>query len=277
MTLSTRNRFFAAAFFATLPALAVLLFMFPQLARTAASAVAAAEMRSAGVIAAFSARLMQPSPSAVLTALPLICLYSAGTIALLYYFFEKTQTPEILFFAFFAFSFIVETARIAVPLSIANEWPPAVVVAVSRTISFGRFFGILALFSASVYSNGVDFQKHGRVLIIIGIVALSLATGIPVDGLNYDSSFTPISGYRSMVDLTELAIALIAALSFLVAAYTKSAREFYAAAIGTLLIVVGRDLLLRGDSWTAVPVGALMLYGGTWIFAANLHRYYLWL
>lgn len=277
MTLSTRNRFFAAAFFAALPTLGLLLFSFPELIRTAAAAANAAEGRSAGIIASALSSLLKPSAAAVLAALPLACIYAALSSALLYYFFEKTQTPEILFFAFFAISFITETARIAVPLSVSREWPPAIVVAASRIISFGRFFGILSLFAAGVYANGVDFQKHGRVLMIIAVVSLSIATGVPVDGLNHDSAFTPIPGYRSMIDLTEFSIALIAVLSFLVAAYTRSAAEFYGASLGALMAVVGRELLLRGDAWTSIPAGALLLYGGSWLFAAKLHRYYLWL
>lgn len=277
MTLSTRNRFLGAAFLATLPAIGALLYSFPALIGAAAEASSAADHRAAGIAASVFAAFFPASVSSVLAALTLMCLYASAVVALLYYYFEKTQTPEILFFAFFAFSFIAEAARVAIPLAQARDWPPAIVVAAARAIWFGRFFGTISLFAASVYANGIEFQKHGRVLIIIAITALSVATGIPVDGLTYDTAFTPLPGYRNMIDLTELSIALIAVLSFLVAAYSKSAREFYAASGGALLVVVGRDLLLRGDSWATVPAGAALLAAGTWLFASRIHRYYLWL
>ena len=205
------------------------------------------------------------------------CVFAAATIALMYYSFEKTQAPEILFFAFFGFSFCGEAFRIMVPLAKIHEWSPAVVVYAARAIEFARFFGTLSLLAAGVYANGIDFQKHGRGLIIIALAALTIAAGIPVDGLSYDSSFGPLSGYRVMIDLAEFTIAVIAGLSFLVAAYTKSAREFYSASFGIFLVIIGRDLLLRGDSWAAIPAGGALLIGGTWLFAVKVHRYYLWL
>lgn len=277
MTLSTRNRFLIAAFVATIPAIGTLVVSFPEFAGAAARAMSAADQRAAGPLAALFELFAKPSAWATVSSIPLACAYAAGTIVMLYYSFEKTQAPEILFFALFAFSFIGEFFRISVPIAASREWPPAIVVGAARAVSFARFFGVLSLLASSVYANGIDFQKHGRVVIIVVITALTIAAGIPVDGLTYDTSFTPISGYRVMLDLTEITIAAIAAVSFLVGAYVRSAREFYAAALGVLLAVIGRDLLLRGDSWATLLAGSAFLIGGTWLFAVKIHRYYLWL
>ena len=277
MTLSTRNRFLIAAFVATIPAIGTLVVLFPEFAGAAAGALSAADHRAEGLFASLFALFARPSAWATVAAVPLACAYAAGTIVMLYYSFEKTQAPEILFFALFAFSFIGEFFRITVPIASLREWPPAIVVGAARALSFGRYFGVLALLASSVYANGIDFQKHGRVVIIIVITSLTIAAGVPVDGLSHDTALTPISGYRYMLDLTEITIAGIAAASFLVGAYVRSAREFYAAAGGVFLVTIGRDFLLRGDSWAAVLFGSAFLIGGTWLFAVKIHRYYLWL
>jgi len=277
MTLSTRNRFLIAAFVATIPAIGTLVVSFPDFAEAAAGAVSAADQRAEGMLASLFALFARTSPWATVVSVPLACAYAAGTIVMLYYSFEKTQAPEILFFALFAFSFIGEFFRIAVPIASSREWPPAIIVGAARTLSFGRFFGVLSLLASSVYANGIDFQKHGRIVLIIVVTSLTIATGIPVDGLSHDTALAPISGYRHMLDLTEMAIAGIAAASFLAGAYVRSAGEFYAAAGGIFLVTIGRDFLLRGDSWAAILAGAAFLIGGTWLFAVKIHRYYLWL
>lgn len=277
MTLPTRNRILIASLIAEIPVIAMLAVSFPALMEASAATISDAAQRSKGLLEGVSVLVSQPSASAFLIAIPICCVFAAGTIAMLYYSFEKTQAPEILFFALFALSFIGEACRIAIPLAYAREWPPAVAVYAARTISFARFAGVLSLFASGLFANGIDFQKPGRVIVIVSIASLTIATGIPVDGLNYDTSFTPLSGYRSMFDLTELTIAAIAVLSFLVAAYVKSAREIYSASLGVLLTVVGRDFVLRGDSWLAVSIGGVLLLSGTWLFAVKIHRYYLWL
>ncbi|MFA6507381.1 MAG: hypothetical protein WCT14_14880 [Treponemataceae bacterium] len=277
MTLPTRNRILIATFVATVPAIVTIVVSYPELVKAVFAALPKADHRAKGLIEGLSILVFKPSAWALLISLPVCCVYAAGTIAMLYYSFEKTQAPEILFFAFFAFSFLGETFRMAIPIAFAREWPPAIVVYAARIIAFGRFAGVLSLFAAGVYANGLDFQKHGRVIIIIAVAALTIATGIPIDGLTYDASFTPLSGYRFMLDLTELSIALFAVLSFFVAAYVKSAREIYAASLGILFVTIGRDFVLRGDSWAAALIGGVLLFGGTWLFAVKIHRYYLWL
>jgi hypothetical protein len=151
------------------------------------------------------------------------------------------------------------------------------VVWAARAVTFCRFFGVLSLLASSVYANGIDFQKHGYIVTIIAISSLTVAAGIPVDGMAYDTALTPVSGYRFMFDFTELALAAIAVASYFVGAYARSAREFYPASAGILLVAIGRDYLLRGDSWATVPFGAALLIGGTWLFAVKVHRFYLWL
>ncbi len=277
MTLSTRNRFLIAAFIATIPAIGTLIVSFPEFSKAAVFAFGGAEIRSGGPVTSLFEFLAKPSLWTTMAAIPFASLYAAGTVAMLYYSFEKTQAPEILFFALFAFSLVLEVFRIAVPIAYAREWPPAFVVGAARVIAFGRFFGVLALLASGVYANGVDFQKHGRVIIIAVLAALTIAAGIPVDGLDYDTAFTPVAGYRSMLDLTELTIEAIAVISFLVGAYVRSARELYSASLGVFLAAAGRAFLLRGDNWLTVPLGSALLIAGTWIFVVKLHRYYLWL
>lgn len=277
MTLSSRNRLLIASAAATVPVLVALMATFIEVFNAGRATLAGAAIRSAAITALPGGLVIPPSAAAVALSIPISVLYATLTIGAMLYFFEKTQAPEIIFFAFFALSMAVEGLRCSVPLTLVREWPPAIADVASRGITFGRLFGSLALFTASVYANGIEFQKHGRVLLMIGIAALAVATGLPVDGQSYDTSFMPTSGYRSMMTTAEASIAVISVASFLVAGYTRSAREYSLAAVGVSLVFVGRELLVKGDSWVTMPAGVALLAAGTWITAAQTHRYYMWL
>jgi hypothetical protein len=84
MTLSTRNRFLVAAFIATIPAIGILAVLFPDFGKAAGGAVAAADLRAGGPLTSLLEFVAKPSAGAVLLAVPLACVYAAGTIAMLY-------------------------------------------------------------------------------------------------------------------------------------------------------------------------------------------------
>jgi len=277
MTLSTRNRLLFSGFLASMVALLMAIFASYQTFGSLSTIVTKASGRASSMFSLTLPNWIPASPYAAIGAVLLGVIFSLATVVILYYSFENTHAPEILFFAFFALSFLVESFRTLVPLSILNDWPPAVIVGTARAISFSRFFGLLSFFAASVYATGVDFQKHSRVLVIIFVTSLTIASGIPVDGLAWDTSFTPISGYKTMFDLVEFGIAVLSILGFLVAGRTRGTDQFPVAAIGGALVFIGRDILLHTDSWIGFPIGASLLAGGSWLITAKIHRYYLWL
>ncbi len=272
-----RNRLLGVGIAAPiLPATALILSAAEAL-RTAPAASEEAIRRARGLIQVLSAFLFDPSPYAPLASIVFSILYAGATVALIYYFFEKTQAPEILFIALFALSLAAEGFRIAVPLAMARNWPPAYVVGAARALLFGRFFGLFALFAAGLYAAGLEYQKHGRVVIIVAAAAFAIAAGAPVDGLSWDSSFSPIPGYAFMLEIVQIGVAAIAVVNFLVAAYSRGTADFAHVALGCVLVVIGRDGLIRADTWLALPLGAAAIASGTVLAAAKVHRFYLWL
>jgi hypothetical protein len=277
MTLSTRNRFLIAAFIATIPAIGTLIVSFPEFSKAAVFAFGGAEIRSGGPVTSLFEFLAKPSLWTTMAAIPFASLYAAGTVAMLLLLLRENPSAGDPIFRPLRLLLGLGGFPHRGPDRLRPGMAAAFVVGAARVIAFGRFFGVLALLASGVYANGVDFQKHGRVIIIAVLAALTIAAGIPVDGLDYDTAFTPVAGYRSMLDLTELTIEAIAVISFLVGAYVRSARELYSASLGVFLAAAGRAFLLRGDNWLTVPLGSALLIAGTWIFVVKLHRYYLWL
>ncbi|MDR2370172.1 MAG: hypothetical protein LBD71_01725, partial [Treponema sp.] len=155
---------------------------------------AEASRRPPGIVSALTAGFMEPSPYVPFASIGGSVLYSFLTVILIYYYFEKTHSPEIIFVAFFVLSFSMEGMRAAVPLGRVFTFPGLYLLTASRFLLFGRYFGIISLFAASVYAAGLEVQKQRNTIFIMIVSTLVIALGVPIDVLSWDSSFSVISG-----------------------------------------------------------------------------------
>jgi hypothetical protein len=277
MTLSNRNCFFKGGIIISLVTLIgigvisnILLPFYPALLPLAAR-------RSQGIFQALAGYFLSPAPYVPFASIVTAVAYSLITMILIFYFFEKTHAPEILFIAFFTLSFAFESARLIVPLRSAWELPGAYLTGAYRVLIFGRYFGLFSLFVAGVCASGLEIREPGHVILLIIGVTLIVALGMPIDSLSWDSALCLISGYASMFKLVEIGVILITMVSFFVAAYIRSTREYVFIGIGALLVSLGRSLLLTADTWATPFSGLAILIVGTWFICNQLHRVYLWL
>jgi hypothetical protein len=147
----------------------------------------------------------------------------------------------------------------------------------SRIILFGRYFGLFSLFTASVYAVGLKAQKQRNIITIIAVITLIIILGVPVDTQAWDSSLNMITGYTSMFRLIETGAFLITTISFFIAAWLRSSRDFIFIGAGAVLALLGRNILLSAGTWVGLPAGLLFLVIGTWLICTSLHKIYLWL
>jgi hypothetical protein len=276
MTLSVRNNYFksgiALSLLSLVITLSVSIAIFPVYPQVGAGAI-----RSTGFFQSLISHFFKAMPYVSFVTMISSVLYAFITMIFVYYFFEKTQSPEILFFALFVVSFAFEALRIMVPLRIIKNFPGVYLLLGSRIMLFARFFGIFSLFAASVYAAGLGEQKQGNIVFIIAIAAMITALGVPIDSLTWDSNLMMLCGYTSMLKMIEAGIVLITMLSFLISAYSRGSREYIFIGIGSLLVFWGRAMLFSADTWITPLPGLLLLVGGTWIICDQLHRVYLWL
>ncbi|MDR3167326.1 MAG: hypothetical protein LBT93_05230 [Treponema sp.] len=276
MTLSKRNDFFKAGIFISSAALITIVIVFcitlPAYSRINTETV----RRSSGLLSSLMLPFFKPVFYAPFVSIAGSAVYAFITMALIYYFFEKTQSPEILFFAFFVLSFAFEGIRIMVPLKIIYELPNVYLVVNNRILLFARYFGFFSLFTASLYASGLEVQKQRNIIFVIAVAALMIALGIPIDGLSWDSSLNMTSGYPSMFGMVEISITFITMISFFISAYSRGTREYILIGLGSFLVFMGRNILFNADTWIAPFPGLVILGIGTWFICTQLHRVYLW-
>ncbi|MCL2600815.1 MAG: hypothetical protein FWD88_06510 [Treponema sp.] len=277
MTLSNRNTVFKAGI--AISALCLLIGIIASIETVPVYEHMEAEitLRPDSFAQAFLERHFETRLLAVHFTVLLLALYALLSIVFIYFFFEKTQAPEIFFVAFFAASFAPEVLRLVLPLGRVYEIPSLYLLMASRIILFGRYFGIFSLFAASVYAAGYQSQQQRNAVLIIVATALFVSLSVPVDTQTWDSSLTMISGYASMFGLIGIGTFLITVASFFIAARQRGSGEFIFIGIGSVLALIGRNILLRTDTWVGLPIGMLFLAAGTWLICTRLHRIYLWL
>jgi hypothetical protein len=277
MTLSHRNRYFITGIVLSficllgiIPHITKLLPFYPEL-------TAAAVKRVPGLFQQAAAHFFDIAPLTPFATVVASVAYTLAVSILIYFFFEKTQSPEILFFGLFTISFTFEVLRFMLPLKQLYGFSGVFLILGARILFFGRFFGILSLFASSLYAAGFDLQKQGTVVIAIAITALIVSLGLPIDGFSWDTNLVMVSGYTVILRLAEMGILVISVTSFFVAAYTRGSREYLVAGLGAFLVFAGRDLLINADTWLTPVPGFVMLCAGTWLISAKLHQVYLWL
>jgi hypothetical protein len=277
MTLSDRNNIFKAGII--LSFLFLLISIVASIRAIPVYPLMEAEIthRPEGVLLAFMEKFFDAKLLAVHCGILVLVLYSFLTIILNYYFFEKTKSPEILFVVFFAASFSFEALRLILPLGRVFDFPSLYALAASRVIFFGRFFGIFSLFTASIYGAGYEMQRQRYVIIIITVTSLLIAMGIPIDTQTWDSGLNMVIGYTGMFRLIDAGTFLITAISFFIAAWSRGPRGYVFIGTGSVLVFLGRNILLNADTWAGLPLGVPLLAVGTWLICTNLHRIYLWL
>ena len=277
MTLSVRNNYFKGGMVLAFLSLGLVLaggyFASPAFPEAAASAA----LRSRGILHGLVGEFAGPSASVPFWTMLGAVAYSFFGIIFIFYFFEKTSSPEILFIGFFVISLSLEFVRILIPLKRVFPFPAMYLITASRILLFGRYFGLFSLFAASVYAAGLDIQKQQSILFMTVLSALVIALSVPVDNNLWDSTFVLSYGYSFMFNMVETGILAITILTFIISAYTRSSRPYMYIGIGSFLVYAGRNILLNSDTWITPIPGLLILAAGTWLICTRLHRMYLWL
>jgi hypothetical protein len=233
--------------------------------------------RPNNIIAVFTGFFLGHNYFAVHTTLAMLVLFSLVGMIFIHSFFERTSAPEILYIAIFTISFAFEALRLVLPLHLVFNFPSVYVRVAARVLLFTRFFCIFSLFAASICAAGLEVQKNRNVIFIIVIATLVVTLYVPIDVLSWDTSFNMVNGFTSMFRLIEITAFLTTMISFFIAAKIRGSKEYNYVAIGIMLALIGRSILLSTDNWIGPVPGIFLLSFGTWFLCSKLHKIHLWL
>ena len=276
MTLSERNNFFKTGIFLCAAVMLMILAasfftipIYPKIGETTS--------RPDNIFQMITGLISENNYYAVHTAIALTAIYSFTGMLLIHAFFERTPTPEILYIALFTISLSFEALRLLVPLNIALNFPSLYIRIAVRVMLFARFFSLFSLFTAGLCASGMDVQKNRNAIFIIIIAAMAITMGVPIDAHTWDTGFNLISGFLTMFRMIEIMVFIITMASFLIASKIRDTKEYVYVAIGVMLALIGRNILLGTDNWIGAIAGIILLSFGTWFLCFKVHKIYLWL
>ena len=281
MTLSIRNLFFKIGiFFCALVLLLTLVASF----LTISNSTEIQELlfgdncrRPSFIFNVLTGSFLGNSYLAVHVVLILTSLFSFVAMLLIHSFFERTITSELLFITFFTVSISFEVFRLFLPLQLLLNFPFYYLRYSARVLLFARFFGIFSLFTAGLYAAGLDGQKNRYAVFILVVTALIIPIGVPIDAHLSHTNFNLIHGNVLMFRMIEIIVFIITIISFFIAAKIRSSKEYVSTAVGVMLALIGRYILLSTDNWIGAVQGILLLSFGTHYLCSKVHKIHLWL
>lgn len=214
---------------------------------------------------------------AVHASLVMAVLFALIGIIFIYYSFERTSAPEIVFISLFTVSFAFEIIRLILPLHLVYNFSSFYLLGAARILFFSRYFGLFSLFAASVSAAGLEVQKTRNIILTIVITALVISLSVPIDTYNLDTGLNMAIGYTFMFRVIEVVAFFATVLSFIVARKVKGSGDYIYVAIGVALALIGRNMLIGTDNWVGPIPGILLLSFGTWFICSKLHKIHLWL
>lgn len=211
-------------------------------------------------------------------ALALFCelLFCASTIVILYFSFRKTASAEIFFFILFIVSMSFDSLKMVHVLLDAAPVAPYFGTIVTRAIYFGRFFGVLSLFSCGLFATGLPYERLEVVFVAGMLLSLTLASTIPIDMTRSDSWFAMPIGFAKEIQIVTWLLYGIAVVNFVFAAHHSGNRNYLLVAAGVALVIGGRETLFYRLDVLSITISFVLLVTGATIVGERTHEIYLW-
>lgn len=204
-------------------------------------------------------------------------LSSAATMVFITVYFRKTVSSEIFFFSAFAFSPVFEAVRLLVPMvATPGGLPIPVLAAVTKVALFGRVFGTFSLFLSAVYATGFKYEKLERMFGITALAALAVTGAVPVNTSVPLVTFSFELGYSGVIAAVVFFMKAMAVGNYALAARLNQSREFLVAGAGALACSLGREALHFAPNPAVTIAGAALFCGGGMVLIRKMHDYYLW-
>lgn len=206
----------------------------------------------------------------------LLVVMSLAFQVFLFLFFQKTLSAEVFFLSLFLFSLVFESITPINLLLLIKNYPDYFISIVTRVVFIFRFFGILALFSASLFPIGFEM---GRIEIILGTITLLsfiLGATVPINGSEIDNFLLFRNALSGEVRVSSICLVFFGILNFLWASYRHQTNFFFLPAAGLAFIYLGYSLVFLPDFGIRNLLGYAVTVLGLLTYTWKIHSIYLW-
>lgn len=220
--------------------------------------------------------LVTPNAVSAIISLIFFSIYTPIISFTVYFRFEKTKAPEVLYFVAILFGLFAESLRLCIPLfSLAGGYSNFLRF-IGRAAFFGQMQVILSILVQGVLASKDETRDSGRYLGIISIVALMFAMIIPLDISTIQLYFAPKYGFESLFNIIRIVFTVISFCAMFLSSKSKESLDYKKSTLSFLILCIGYIFLLYCTTFIFLVGGILLLSIGTTQFLKNLHHYYMW-
>lgn len=210
-------------------------------------------------------------------AVTVLMLYASSMLGFVRFNFEKTQSPEIIFFTLFLAGCMLEGIRLWIPAF--NLWRDFsnVYVGIGRFLFFSRMIASLSLiFIALLSINKNAHQDADKNCVLIAAAACLFAFIVPVDTITIPSNYAVRFGYEKLYMSLVWVCYITSFVAMRFQAQSLGSPEYRKASTGFIIMTAGYSLLIQTDALFLLVAGTVLLATGSTVFLRNLHKYYMW-
>lgn len=274
MTLRLRNRFLRVFVAGTSLAAAAVLIAFVFLFFT--GALSSLRTLPRAIDFSFKSALFEYNLYVSIVSLILLMLFVPASGIFLISTFEKTQSPEVIYYAGFLAGCFLQTIRLSIPLFDLWIGYSSFLVFTARANFAGQIICALCLWFASFFSDEDSVQEADRNLAIALATAVLFSLFIPVNPATLNSAFLLSSGYKFLFELIFIILFLVSFFAFIIRGKQRNMISCMRIAVLFLVFFTGYRVLSLSDSLFTLITGSGLLYTGSFLFLNTLHKYYLW-
>lgn len=213
--------------------------------------------------------LVAPYSYAALASIATLAIYTPLSCLIVGYVFEKTQSPEILYFIGFLAGCMVETFRLCIPLFDLWNGYSKFLIYIGKLVFAGRILTGLSLLFSAVFSSDDKIQEADKNLIIAIAVAVVFAAAVAIDTRTILPSMMVNTSFQSFFMFARIFIAAMTVIAFLFNKKTKTMLSY-------VMLFSGYMCLTLADNILVAAFGFIFLWIGTETYFRGLHNYYLW-
>ncbi|MCQ2595858.1 MAG: hypothetical protein MJ196_11410 [Treponemataceae bacterium] len=216
------------------------------------------------------------NPYAVYIAVAALLLYVPVCCFGMLNYFEKTQIPELIYVPLFLVSFIPESFRLLLPLFAGWQNHPNLMIFISKVILFARISASVAMLTVAAVSTDRNDSHTSNIQFSILALCSVTVSFIPINSIQMLSTgFAAYSHYGFCLGI-RLFFYAVTTVSFWLTGYKIQSAEYKRCALNHFLLVLGELILQECDNCPFLVLGIALLFGGTFCFYKNLHKYYMW-
>ena len=196
-------------------------------------------------------------------------IFSFTTTIVIRYSFEKTQSPEIIFFIGFLISCLFEYFRLLIPLYNLWESYSRLLIFIGKGCFACRLISLFCFLFSALFSDDIQSQTTEKTLLIIAIVSWIFVEFLPINTGTVNQSINPASGFSQIFEVIQFVIFFLTCISMIF--YSKSRYT-----LSYVYLIIGYFSLVYATNFFLCFIGIILLSFGTFKYLQKIHNYYLW-